>query len=223
MNILAVDDEENILLLYDAILSKEGHKVFKAKNGEEGLEIFFSIPIDLVILDEMMPLMSGNELVKEIRKEDKFVPVIMVTAKGTIGDKQTSFDLGVDDYMVKPIDSDELIMRINALARRSKINAEKQIKVGETILDMNERSVSNTTTKITLSKTEFGILYKLLSYPEKVFSKWELFDEFWGVSSDTDESVVKVVIFKIRKLIEPFPEIEIRTVMGVGYQGVKHE
>ena len=223
MNILAVDDEENILLLYDAILSKEGHKVFKAKNGEEGLEIFFSIPIDLVILDEMMPLMSGNELVKEIRKEDKFVPVIMVTAKGTIGDKQTSFDLGVDDYMVKPIGSDELIMRINALARRSKINAEKQIKVGETILDMNERSVSNTTTKITLSKTEFGILYKLLSYPEKVFSKWELFDEFWGVSSDTDESVVKVVIFKIRKLIEPFPEIEIRTVMGVGYQGVKHE
>ena len=118
MNILAVDDEENILLLYDAILSKEGHKVFKAKNGEEGLEIFFSIPIDLVILDEMMPLMSGNELVKEIRKEDKFVPVIMVTAKGTIGDKQTSFDLGVDDYMVKPIDSDELMMRINALARR---------------------------------------------------------------------------------------------------------
>ncbi len=223
MNILAVDDEENILLLYDAILSKEGHKVFKAKNGEEGLEIFFSIPIDLVILDEMMPLMSGNELVKEIRKEDKFVPVIMVTAKGTIGDKQTSFDLGVDDYMVKPIDSDELIMRINALARRSKINTEKQIKVGETILDMNERSVSNTTTKITLSKTEFGILYKLLSYPEKVFSKWELFDEFWGVSSDTDESIVKVVIFKIRKLIEPFPEIEIRTVMGVGYQGVKHE
>ncbi len=223
MNILAVDDEENILLLYDAILSKEGHKVYKANNGSDGLDIFYSNHIDMIILDEMMPLMSGNEVVKAIRKEDTSIPVIMVTAKGTILDKKTSFDLGVDDYMVKPIDSDELIMRINALARRSKINAEKQIKVGETILNENDRSVSNTTTKINLSKTEFGILYKLLSYPEKVFSKWELFEEFWGVNSDTDESIVKVIIFKIRKLIEPFPEIEVRTVMGVGYQGVKHE
>ncbi len=223
MNILAIDDEENILLLYDAILTKEGHKVYTAGNGGAGLDVFYNEHIDMILLDEMMPGMSGNEVIKEIRKENTLIPIIMVTAKGAIYDKKTSFDLGADDYMVKPIDSQELIMRINALARRAQINYEKQIKIGETVLNSNDRSVSDSKTRITLSKTEFGILYKLFSYPEKVFSKWELFEEFWGVSSDTDESVVKVIVFKIRKLIEPFPDIEIRTVMGVGYQGVKHE
>ncbi len=223
MNILAIDDEENILLLYDAILTKEGHKVYTAGNGGAGLDVFYNEHIDMILLDEMMPGMSGNEVIKEIRKENTLIPIIMVTAKGAIYDKKTSFDLGADDYMVKPIDSQELIMRNNALARRAQINYEKQIKIGETVLNSNDRSVSDSKTRITLSKTEFGILYKLFSYPEKVFSKWELFEEFWGVSSDTDESVVKVIVFKIRKLIEPFPDIEIRTVMGVGYQGVKHE
>lgn len=224
MNILIADDEENILTLLSTILSKEDFTVFAAKDGEEALGIYYDKHVDMLILDEMMPKLSGNDLMKEIRKENADIPIIIVTAKYLTADKAASFSFGADDYMVKPVDGDELIMRINVLFRRAKINTDKKITVGRVILDSNTQTISdNDKRNITLNKTEFDILYKLLSYPEKAFTRWQLYNEFWGVNSDTDEGIVKVVIFKIRKQIELFPEIGIKTVMGVGYQGVRNE
>ncbi len=225
MKILVVEDEKAILDLIETILIKEGYKVKTAEDGGKALDLFLDEKFDMVICDEMMPVLSGNELVKEIRKEDKSIPIIMVTAKGSVYDKEISYDLGVDDYMVKPINYDELIMRIKAIARRSKIETSNIIKVGDVVLDNNTHSITNKKTKesLTLTKTEFDILFKLLSYPEKIFSKWQLFNEFWGVSSDVDDDIVKVFISKIRKQIEVFPEIGIKTIMGVGYQGIRSD
>lgn len=224
MNILIADDEENILTLISAILSKEGFTVFCARDGEEALNVYYDKHIDMLVLDEMMPKLSGNDLIKEIRKENADIPIIMATAKYLTADKAASFSYGADDYMVKPIDGDELIMRIKALFRRAKINTDKKITVGAVTLDSNTYTISDGCKRqLTLNKTEFEILYKLLSYPEKAFTKWQIYNEFWGVNSDTDEGIVKVVIFKIRKQIELFPEIGIKTVMGVGYQGVRNE
>ena len=225
MNILVVDDEPNILTLMNAILSSEGYHVIAANNGSDALDIFLDKHIDMVICDEMMPLLSGNELVTAIREEDTNIPIIMVTAKGSIDDKGKSFSLGIDDYMVKPISSDELLMRVKALFRRAKIVTDKKITIGNVVLDYNTRTITDDSRNLSLylTKTEFEILYKLLSYPEKPFTKWQLFHEFWGINSDTDDSIVKVFISKIRKQIEIFPEIGIKTIMGVGYQGVKHE
>ena len=225
MTILVVDDEANILTLISKILSIGGYNVLTASNGQEALDIYLDNHIDMIVCDEMMPVMSGNELVKEIRKENKTIPIIMVTAKALTTDKGISFSLGVDDYMIKPIDGEELLMRINAIFRRAKINTDKQIVIGNVVLDSNTHTVSDRQKKlsISLTKTEFDLLYKLLSYPEKAFTKWQLFSEFWGLNSDRDESIVKVFIYKIRKQIEIFPEIDIKTIMGVGYQGVRNE
>ncbi len=225
MNILVVDDEINILTLINKLLTNQGYTVFTAKDGAEAFDIYLDKHIDMVITDEMMPQLSGNELVEAIRKENQTLPIIMVTAKGTTADKGKSFSLGVDDYIVKPIDVDELLMRVNAIFRRAKINTDKQIIVGNVTLDSNTHTITDSTKNlsITLTNTEFDLLYKLLSYPEKAFTKWQLYNEFWGLNSEIGESIVKVFIFKIRKQIEIFPEIEIKTVMGVGYQGVRYE
>ena len=225
MRILAVDDEEHILKLYNAILTGAGYEVVTAHDGEEALNLYYQGKIDLIICDEMMPNVTGNQLIKEIRYENKNIPIIMVTAKSSIDDKGISYDLGVDDYMVKPINKEELLMRISALFRRAKIFTEKKIIIGDVVLDSNTHSVVNEKKNlcVNLTKKDFDILFKLFSYPEKAFTKWQLFNEFWGIDSDTDESVVKVFILKIRKKIEVFPEIEIQTLMGIGYRGIKNE
>lgn len=225
MNILIVDDEINILTLLKTILEKEGFNVFTAKNGSDAYNIYLDNHIDMVICDEMMPLVSGNELIKSIREDNNHIPIIMITAKYSTSDKKLSFKLGVDDYMVKPIDTEELIMRVNALFRRAKINTDKKIKISNVIINSNDLSIKDESKNLSikLSKLEFDILFKLLSYHEKSFTKWQLYNEFWGIDSNTDEKIVKTLIFKIRKQIEIFPEIGIKTIMGVGYQGVRNE
>ena len=225
MTILLADDDKNILTLLTAVLQSDGFKVIAAKDGAEALDLYYDNHVDMLICDEMMPQLSGNELVREIRVDNKELPIIMVTAKGATADKGKSFDCGVDDYMVKPLNCDELLMRVRALFRRAKINTEKKIVAGNTVLDSNAHTITNNSTNltVTLTKTEFDILYKLLLYPDKVFSKWQLFHEFWGIDSEVDDGIVKVFISKIRKQIEPFPETSIRTVMGIGYQGVKND
>lgn len=207
------------------VLKSDGFKVIETINGEEALDAYFNNHVDMLICDEMMPKLSGNELVKEIRKDNPSLPIIMITAKSSTADKGVSFDCGVDDYMVKPIDCDELLMRVKAVFRRAKIKTDKKIIVGSVVLDSNTHTVSDCVKNISsvLTKTEFDILYKLLLYPEKIFSKWQLFHEFWGIDSDVDDGIVKVFISKIRKQIEPFPQISVKTVMGIGYQGVRNE
>ena len=222
-NVLIVEDDFNICKLMKIKLTQEGYNCILAHNGEEGIEKLSENHIDIVIADAMMPKMDGFEMVKEMRELKYLVPVIMVTARGEIEDKSKGFIVGVDDYMVKPIDFKELFLRMKAVLRRANIVSEKKIVIGKTVLDYNTLTVSNGEDKEIFTKKEFQILFKLLSYPEQSFSKSALFEEFWNFDSDTEEDAVKVYINKIRNKISRFSEIDIETVRGVGYKGVKNE
>ena len=223
--LLVADDEENIRNLFKLRLESEGFEVFTARNGAEAMEILYKEVIDLLIADVMMPVIDGFALVKRMREENFEIPVIMLTAKGLLEDKKTGFAAGADDYNVKPIEFDELLLRMKALFRRAKIVTEKKIVAGDTELNFSTLSIVNNkrSVSITLSKKEFQILYKLLSYPERTFTKWQLYDEFWGMDCNGDTDAVKVYISKIRTAIEPFPEIDIQTIRGIGYRGVRNE
>ena len=222
-NVLIVEDDFNICKLMKIKLTQEGYNCILAYNGEEGIEKLAENHIDIVIADAMMPKMDGFEMVKEMRSLNYTTPVIMVTARGEIEDKSKGFIVGVDDYMVKPIDFKELFLRMKAVLRRANIVSEKKIVIGKTVLDYNTLTVSNGEDKEIFTKKEFQILFKLLSYPEQSFSKSALFEEFWNFDSDTEEDAVKVYINKIRNKISRFSEIDIETVRGVGYKGVKNE
>ena len=224
-NILIVEDNLNIRKLMEIRLKSEGFNILLAENGIKALEVFEQNSIDLMIVDVMMPKMNGLQLVEELRKTKNLVPVIMVTAKDTMEDKAKGFLVGVDDYITKPFNFDELTFRIKALLRRAKIVTEKKINIGDVVLDFNNLSITRMSTgeKVVMPKKEFSLLFKLLSYPERVFTKAQLFDEFWGIDSESDENTIKVHINKIRNKIEKFPEIAIETVRGLGYKGVRNE
>ena len=222
-NVLIVEDDFNICKLMKIKLTQEGYNCIQAYNGLEGLERLAESHIDIVVLDAMMPKMDGYEMVEEMRRLNYKTPVIMVTARGAIDDKSKGFLVGVDDYMVKPIDFKELFLRMKAVLRRANIVSEKKIVIGKTVLDYNTLTVSHSGDSETLTKKEFQILFKLLSYPEQSFSKSALFEEFWNFDSDTEEDAVKVYINKIRNKIARFNEIDIETVRGVGYKGVRNE
>ena len=222
-NVLVVEDEINILKLMNIRLTKSGFNVFTAENGEAALNVLSREEIDLVVADVMMPVMDGFEFVERMRAESKNIPVIFVTAKESLDDKRTGFNLGADDYMVKPIDHEELVLRINALLKRADIRRTKKLTIGNCTLDYESLSVFNSDGYTVLfSKKEFLILYKLLSYPERIFTKNQLMDEFWGYESDTYSDTVKVHINRIRNKISAFPEIDVITVRGLGYRGVKN-
>lgn len=223
--VLVADDEVNIRNLIKLKLSGEGYDVVCASDGNEALSRLYSECFDICIVDVMMPVMDGFSLVKQMRGENINTPVIMVTAKGNTEDKIEGFRSGIDDYMVKPVDFEELSLRIKALLRRYRIATERKITVGGTVLTYDTLTVSNEKLNltVTLQKKEFLILYKLFSYPEKTFSKGQLYDEFWGLDNFGDVDAVKVYVSKIRSAIEPFPEIDIATVRGIGYRGIKNE
>jgi len=219
-NILLVDDNEKIRKLIEIYLKKEGFQVFHGNNGEEALDIIDNVKIDLIIADIMMPKMDGYELVKELREANYTLPILMVTAKDTYPDKKMGFELGADDYMTKPIDMDELILRVNALLRRSKISIDKYISIGNIILDYESLEVRIREDTIFLPKKEFYLLYKLLSYPKKIFTRQELMDDIWGFDSEADERTVDVHIKRLREKFKDTQEFEIITIRGLGYKGV---
>ena len=223
--VLVADDEVNIRNLIKLKLSGEGYDVVCASDGNEALSRLYSECFDICIVDVMMPVMDGFSLVKQMRGANINTPVIMVTAKGNAEDKIEGFRSGIDDYMVKPVDFEELSLRIKALLRRYRIATERKITVGGTVLTYDTLTVSNEKLNltVTLQKKEFLILYKVFSYPEKTFSKGQLYDEFWGLDNFGDVDAVKVYVSKIRSAIEPFPEIDIATVRGIGYRGIKNE
>lgn len=225
LKILIVDDEINIRNLFKIRLENEGYEVYTAKDGLEALDVVYDNIIDMCIVDVMMPNLDGNSFVKKIRSENFNMPIIMVTAKGELDDKIEAFDSGIDDYMTKPIEFDELLLRMKALFRRAKIVTDKKIVIGDTILEYDTLTITNNklNLNVTLTKKEFSILYKLLSYPERTFTKGQLFDEFWGLDNYGDVDAVKVYISKIRSIIEPFPEIDIATIRGIGYRGIKKD
>lgn len=222
-NVMIVEDEINIQKLMSIRLVKSGFNVLTANNGVEALDIITKYPVDIMLVDIMMPKMNGFELVKEIRDTGNNIPVIMITSKDSIDDKTNGFSVGIDDYMTKPIDYSELILRINAIMRRSKIANEKKIVIGKVTLEYDSLTIKREDETLILPKKEFLILFKLLSYPEKVFTKIELLDEFWGYYSESDDATIKVHINRLRSKIEKYKEFEIVTIRGLGYKGIRHE
>jgi two-component system, OmpR family, response regulator len=220
VNILLVDDNEKIRKLMEIYLKQEGYHVLQAENGEKALEVLADTNADLIIADIMMPEMDGYELTKELRDAGFNMPILMVTAKDTFTDKKTGFGLGADDYMTKPVDMEELVLRVKALLRRSKISSDKQIKIGHIILDFDSLEVRMLSETTILPKKEFYLLYKLLSYPKRIFTRQELMDDIWGLESEADERTVDVHIKRLREKFADYSEFEIVTIRGLGYKGV---
>ena len=221
-NILVVEDDKNTRKLMSVVLKANNFIPFTAENGIAAMQIIENNPIDLIIADVMMPEMDGFSFLKEIREQKIDIPTIIVSAKMTKEDKTTGFMLGADDYMTKPIDEDELILRIKAVLRRYKIVSEHKIVIGEVILDYDTFTIKKDNEEIILPKKEFLILYKLLSYPNKIFTKTDLMNEFWGYDSDSTDHTVNVHINRLRSKIEHFSEFEIVTIRNLGYKAVKH-
>lgn len=219
-SILIVDDNEKIRKLIEIYLIREGFKVFHGEDGEAALEILDEVKIDLIIADIMMPIMDGYELVEALRKANYNLPILMVTAKNTYPDKKMGFELGVDDYMIKPIDMDELVLRVKALLRRSKISIDKYIDIGDIRIDYEALEVRMPMSTILLPMKEFYLLYKLLSYPNKIFTRQELMDDIWGFDSEADERTVDVHVKRLREKFKDVGEFEIITIRGLGYKGV---
>lgn len=221
-NILVVEDEKYIRKLIETVLKREGYWVYVAENGKKALELMDTQHIDLIVLDIMMPDMDGYELTRIIRDSGSIVPIVMTTAKSTFEDKKMAFSLGVDDYMTKPIDTGEMLLRIKAILRRAQMVNERRIVIGEVIIDYDTLTVSKGQDKQTLPQKEFYLLNKLLSYPDRVFTRIQLMDEIWGMDSDSSDTTVNVHINRLRKRFKDYPEFDFITVRGLGYKAVKN-
>jgi len=219
--IMVVEDDLHLQKMMTAFLRMNGYNVLTAGDGEEALEVMESAMPDLVICDIMMPRMDGYQLTRELREAYPLLPILMVTAKETIEDKRRGYLVGTDDYMVKPIDLDELAMRVTALLRRARINTDRRITMGEVTLDYDALTVTRPGLTLQLTKKEFYLLFKLLSYPQQIFTRRQLMDEIWGMDAESDERTVDVHIKRLREKCEPFPEFRILTVRGLGYKAEK--
>ncbi|HLS52482.1 MAG TPA: response regulator transcription factor [Tissierellaceae bacterium] len=220
-NIMVVEDNLNTRKLMEAVLLENGYNPILAKDGIDALEILDRKHIDLIILDIMMPNMDGYEFTKTLREGKCNIPILMVTAKEDISDKKKGFILGTDDYMVKPVDEEEMILRIRALLRRAKIASEHRLIIGDTELRYDELSVKEGNQIFTLPQKEFMLLFKLLSYQNKIFTRRQLMDEIWGPDSDSDKRTVDVHINRLRERFKNSKDFEIVTIRGLGYKAVK--
>lgn len=219
--ILVVEDDKNTRKLMCAVLKQHGFQIFDAADGMEALQVMEKEHVDLVVLDLMMPKMDGYELTRQLRQTWENLPILMVTAKQESVDKRKGFLVGTDDYMTKPVDEEEMVLRIKALLRRAKIANEHKLTVGKTILDYDALTVSREDIIITLPPKEFYLLFKLLSYPNMIFTRIQLMDEIWGMETETDDRTLNVHINRLRDRFKDFPEFEIVTVRGLGYKAVK--
>ena len=208
-------------MFLSAVLENAGYTVSAACDGEDALSLMDRVHVDLVVLDIMMPNMDGYELTRILRESDNNLPILMVSAKQLPEDKHKGFLVGTDDYITKPIDDEEMLYRIKALLRRAKIASERKIEIGEVVLDYDSLTVSRAGDVQELPQKEFLLLYKLLSYPGKIFTRIQLMDEIWGAESDTGWETVTVHIGRLRKRFENYPEFSIESVRGLGYKAVK--
>lgn len=220
-HILVVDDDRNTRRLMRALLEAEHYSVSLAENGAEALKVLDAQHVDLVLLDVMMPEMDGYEFARRLREAENELPILMVSAKQLPADRREGFLAGTDDFMVKPVDEEELLLRIKALLRRAKIVHERQIVLGGVTLDCDSLSVSRDGETQVLPQKEFLLLYKLLSYPNRIFTRVELMDEIWGANSETGWETVTVHIGRLRRRFDGWPEFEIVSVRGLGYKAVK--
>ena len=222
-HILVVEDNANARKLMEAVLAQHGYEPIPARDGVEALEILDRKHVDLIVLDIMMPRMDGYEFTRTLRESGCDLPILMVTAREKPADKHKGFQIGTDDYMVKPVDEEEMILRIAALLRRSRIANEHKLSVGGTVLDYDQFTVDTPQGSRVLPRKEFLLLFKLLSYPGKIFTRRQLMDELWDMDSDTDERTVDVHINRLRDHFRENPDFEIVTVRGLGYKAVKKD
>ena len=220
--ILVAEDDKNTRRLMEAVLKEHGYHPILACDGLEALKLLDTHHVDLVILDIMMPGMDGYEFTRQLRATDYTLPILMVTAKQLPEDKRKGFIVGTDDYMTKPVDEEEMILRIRALLRRAQIVNERRITIADVCLDYDSLTVSRGDESQTQPRKEFYLLYKLLSYPGKIFTRIQLMDEIWGMESQSDDNTINVHINRLRKRFEDYPEFTIETIRGLGYKAVKH-
>jgi DNA-binding response OmpR family regulator len=223
LNILVVEDNDDMCELLCKVLSNHGYNSLSASDGIKALDMLDEHYIDLIIADVMMPNMNGYELTKTLRETNFNMPILLVTAKGQFEDMKKGFSYGADDYMVKPINVDELVLRVEALLRRAKIASENKIVVGSTVLNSDSLSVTINDDEIVLPKKEFNLLFKLLSYPNKIFTRQQLMDEIWGMYSDTDDRTINTHINRLRDKLQNCKDFEIITVRGLGYKVVRND
>ena len=221
VNILIVDDDKNIRKLMQVVLERQGFNVYSASDGIEALKVIDQVKINLAIVDVMMPNLDGYEFTKTLRDGNDDLSVLMVSAKQLAEDRKKGFLAGIDDYMTKPIDIEEFLLHVKALLRRAKINDEKRIVIGDVIVDSESMTVSRKGEVQELPQKEFLLLYKLLSYPDKIFTRIQLMDEIWGMDCETGWETVTVHIARLRKRFEGWTEFEIQSIRGLGYKAVK--
>lgn len=222
-HILVVDDDKSTRKLLKAVLEHENYTVFTAENGEDALQVMDREHIDLAVLDIMMPKIDGYEFTKLLRENQDPLPILMISAKQLPEDKHKGFLVGTDDYMTKPIDEEEMLLRIKALLRRAKIVNDRRIVIGDVVLDYDSFTVSRPGQVQELPQKEFLLLYKLLSYPGKIFTRIQLMDEIWGMDCETGWETVTVHVGRLRKRFEGWEEFSVESVRGLGYKAVRKE
>ncbi len=219
--ILVVEDDTNARKLMKAVLERAEYSVLTAANGEEAMQRMDTNHVDLILLDIMMPGMDGYTFSSELRAAGSVIPILMVTAKQLPADKRKGFLAGTDDYMTKPVDTEEMLLRIKALLRRSRIVNERKLTIGAVELDYDALTVARGEDRQTLPQKEFYLLYKLLSCPDKIFTRIQLMDEIWGMESESGDTTINVHINRLRRRFEGYPEFELVSVRGLGYKAVK--
>ncbi len=221
--ILVVEDDDNLREMVCTVLRLNQFEPLPAADAEEALQLVSHTQPDLVIADIMLPGMDGRELTRVLRYEFPMLPIMMMTALGSLEDKRAGFGAGADDYLTKPVDLNELILRVNALLRRAQAMTSHRLQVGDTILDYDTLTVSNGKETVELPKKEFYLLFKLLASPRQIFTRRQLMDDIWGMDSMSDERTVDVHVKRVREKCDVFPDFEIVTVRGLGYKAEKRD
>lgn len=220
INILVVEDDASLNKVVCSYLRSSGFDAKGCLNAEDAYEEMYNTLYELIISDIMMPRINGFEFAESVRKVNRTIPILFMSARDDLPSKQKGFQLGIDDYMVKPIELDELLLRVKALLRRANIEMERRITIENLTLDADEMAVFIDGEEVATTTREFNILYKLLSFPGKTFSRAQLMDEFWGVDTDSSLRAVDVYITKLRDKFSVCSGFEIRTIRGIGYKAV---
>jgi DNA-binding response OmpR family regulator len=218
--ILVVEDDKDLNRTVCAFLNSSGYQATGCLDANDAYDAMYGTMFDLIVSDIMMPQIDGFEFAKTVRSLNENIPILFMTARDDFASKQRGYRIGVDDYMVKPIDLDELFLRIGALLRRAKIASSRKLEVGSFSMDMDEHIAMLGEEEISLTNREFNILYKLLSYPKKTFTRQQLMDEFWDADTDTAPRAVDVYMTKLRTKLSKCEDFEIKTVHGLGYKAV---
>lgn len=219
--ILIVEDDTELCQLFSHVLEKNGYHTRMVSNGQEALDALAEEYVDLIISDIMMPVMDGYELVRSLRKKSVMTPVLMITARDAFDDMRLGFLSGTDDYMVKPINVSEMVLRVGALLRRVQMMNEHRQVIGETVMECDSLTVTRGETSMILPQKEFMLLYKMASFPGRIFTRQQLMDDIWGYDSSTDTHTVDVHIARLRERFRDNPDFKIVTMRGVGYKVVR--